>query len=45
MYIMLDKSNPQCPRCGSDITLDFMAPTTKRQRVEQLHEALNLMTK
>ncbi|CAK9192940.1 unnamed protein product [Sphagnum troendelagicum] len=45
MYIMLDKSNPQCPRCGSDITLDFMAPSTKRQRVEQLDEALNLMTK
>lgn len=33
-YVMLHKSDPKCPRCESEVPLDFMSPPSKRQRVE-----------
>lgn len=32
MYVMLNKSDPICPRCESKVPLDFSAPPSKRQR-------------
>uniref|UniRef100_A0A7I4F6D6 WW domain-containing protein n=1 Tax=Physcomitrium patens TaxID=3218 RepID=A0A7I4F6D6_PHYPA len=36
MYVMLNKSDPKCPRCESEVPLDFSSPSSssKRQRVE-----------
>lgn len=40
MYVMLHKSDPKCPRCGSEVPLDFTSPpSSKRQRVEGLIQA------
>lgn len=33
MYVMLNRSNPKCPRCQSEVPLDFTSPPSpKRQR-------------
>ncbi|XP_024367873.1 uncharacterized protein [Physcomitrium patens] len=35
MYVMLNKSDPKCPRCENEVPLDFSSPPSgKRQRVE-----------
>ena len=38
MYVMLNKCDPKCPRCESQVPLDFTnathPPASKRQRVE-----------
>lgn len=39
MYVMLDKSDPNCPRCASTVLLDFNAPPFKRQRTVVDHNS------
>lgn len=43
MYVMLDKSDPNCPRCESIVRLDFNAPPVKRQRTVVDHNSFGGM--
>ncbi|XP_024375339.1 uncharacterized protein [Physcomitrium patens] len=36
MYVMLNKSDPKCPRCESKVPLDFSSPSPKRQRLDTM---------
>lgn len=33
MYVMLKKVDPRCPRCESEVPVDFSVPPSKKQRV------------
>ncbi|KAG0587542.1 hypothetical protein KC19_2G172700 [Ceratodon purpureus] len=33
MYVMLKRDDPRCPRCESEVPVDFSAPPCKRSRV------------